>query len=497
MQDVAASASPPFFPVALARQPRGPSTSPPSVVADRYRLLGLLGKGGMGHVYRALQLDLRREVALKVLTGQSTKRGKELRHRFLQEASVAARLNHPHAVAVFDAGTDGPICYLAMELLRGESLQQSLRSARFGVADALEAGRQIGSALLAAHELGVLHRDVKPGNIFVLSPDARAANALPYVKLLDFGLAKHFAGPFPEVTQAGQRLGSPHYMAPEQVLGQPVDARCDVFGLGGVLFEMLTGRPANQEREPRQAMKAQVEGQIPPPSEVGFARGEVLLPQAAEALDHLVGRALHKDPDDRYASVATFLDAIVGAQRLMASGPIEASAMHELTRLVASDAARAAQPSSSLPGPTQWLSASRPPRSAGASHGSPPGRMPRGLLPIPLRAPRAAAKLASAPSVWPWTALMGAVVGLLGGASWQHAPRWTVEASPVACAVFVSGTKVCDATPCTIRWHREDVGKLATVRVSRHGFDDAVVTRTVQRPNKTLRVQMMPPVAAE
>jgi len=210
-------------------------TLPASI--GRYTITGELGRGAMGVVYRAMDPALERPIAIKVIAARTNLvplSGEELEARFLREARVAARINHPGVVTVHDAGREGNSLYLVMELVEGESLSERLARRRFPSApEALEVVAQAADALGAAHALGVVHRDVKPGNI-MLTRGGR-------VKVADFGVAKAI-GEQTDLTRAGTVIGSPAYMAPEQVRGEVLDGRADLFSLGVVLYELLLRR---------------------------------------------------------------------------------------------------------------------------------------------------------------------------------------------------------------------------------------------------------------
>ena len=203
----------------------------------RYRLDGEIGRGAMGVVYRAHDPQLQRDVAIKLISlAFAAGHGdpKEAAARFAREARVAARLQHPHVVAVYDAGEEGDQLYLVMELVAGDSLAQRLARGDFpGTGAALEMAAQTADALAAAHLAGVIHRDIKPGNL-LLTPSG-------FVKVSDFGVAKA-VGESTELTRTGMMVGSPAYMAPEQVQGFELDGRSDLFSLGVVLYEMLLHR---------------------------------------------------------------------------------------------------------------------------------------------------------------------------------------------------------------------------------------------------------------
>src|SRR5437870_5576503 len=217
---------------------------PPGTRLGSYEILAPLGAGGMGEVYRAKDLRLGREIALKVLPAEMSSSPERLA-RFEREARAVAGLNHPNIVTLFSVEDDGDVRFLTMELVEGQSLDHVLAPGGLPIARVIELGIGLADALAAAHEKGVVHRDLKPADV-VLTKDGR-------VKVLDFGLAK-LAAPDsnPELAQAatitsplsgeGQALGTVPYMAPEQVRGESVDARTDLFALGVVLYELVSGK---------------------------------------------------------------------------------------------------------------------------------------------------------------------------------------------------------------------------------------------------------------
>ena len=198
----------------------------PSGKIGKYEIKSVLGKGAMGVVYRALDPDIGRDVAIKTMSGEFLN-DKELRIRFLREAQSAGRLQHPNIVTVFELFEQEGTAYLVMELLEGASLYSLIKQKRpLDISEKLSILQQIAGGLNHAHENGIVHRDIKPSNVFV-SRDG-------VVKVLDFGVAKIGEG---ELTKAGTVFGTVEYMAPEQVRGQPVDARADIFSVGVVAFE--------------------------------------------------------------------------------------------------------------------------------------------------------------------------------------------------------------------------------------------------------------------
>lgn len=252
----------------------------------RYLIVGELGRGAMGAVYRAIDPLIEREVAIKTLLPHLPEvEMAQVRERFLREARSAGRLNHPNIVTIFDVGEQDGLAYIAMELLEGRTLQQILAEARrLEVETAADIAAQVADALDHALGFGIVHRDVKPANIMV-SASGRA-------KLTDFGVA-HL--PSAAMTQTGAALGSPKYMAPEQVLGQAIDPRADIFSLGSVLYEMLTGRTPF-EREGESTVFALMNRIVTEPHTPVLELNPALPP----AFDRILARALAKSPDDRY-----------------------------------------------------------------------------------------------------------------------------------------------------------------------------------------------------
>jgi serine/threonine-protein kinase len=251
----------------------------------RYEVLGELGRGAMGVVYKARDPIIDRVVAVKAIdSGRTGEAQASFTERFFQEARSAGRLNHPNIVTIHDAGEAGGQAYIAMEFLEGASLRDMLdEHAPLPVTRAVEIAGQVARGLAYAHEHGVVHRDVKPANIIVLH------NRRP--KITDFGIARLGEAD----VLAGSRAGSPKYMSPEQIRGDgALDGRSDVFSLGAVLYEMLTGRHAFNGGEATEIMRAVLEVMPEPPSAHN--------PRVPPELDAIVLRMLDKRPDARYPS---------------------------------------------------------------------------------------------------------------------------------------------------------------------------------------------------
>ena len=252
----------------------------------RYKILGELGRGAMGAVYRAVDPLIEREVAIKtLLPNLPPEVMDEVRERFIREARSAGRLNHPNIVTIFDVGEHDGVAYIAMELLEGRSLQQVMKESRLSFDAIAELVAQVADALDAAYQFKIVHRDVKPANVMV-APNGRA-------KLTDFGVARVDSS---SMTQTGAALGSPKYMSPEQVLGLPVDPRSDIFSLGVVLYEMLTQRtPFERPTDTTVfSLMNRIAGEPHPPL-------RSIDPKIPEGFERIVNRALAKKPEQRYA----------------------------------------------------------------------------------------------------------------------------------------------------------------------------------------------------
>lgn len=248
-----------------------------------------IGRGGMAAVYRAYQPQLERWVAIKVLQVGSS--SEEFLARFRREAKAIATLRHPNILTVYDYGEAEGVAYIVMEYVDGGTLKTRLTGEPMDWPDAAKLMIPVGRALAYAHTRGVIHRDVKPGNILLARPD--------WPLLADFGLAK-LTDTLGDITQPGASLGTPEYLAPEQAAGEPVDQRCDVYGLGVVLYLLLTAQVPCQAPTPVETMLRRLCELPAPPS--------TLNPRIAPRLDAVVMRALQRDPDDRYPSMQGMLD---------------------------------------------------------------------------------------------------------------------------------------------------------------------------------------------
>jgi len=277
-----------------------------ALVADRYRVERRLGEGGIGRVYRATQLQLGRAVALKLLHPELCGR-KEIVQRFEREARAASRLSHPGSVMVFDFGSWNGRLYLAMELVEGRSLDEVIKSGGpLEPERAIDLGAQLCEALQAAHAQGLLHRDLKPENILLM----RAVDGREIVKICDYGLAYLIddeGKSAPRLTREGSVAGTPEFMAPEQVLNRPLDARTDLYALGCVLYEMLAGTPPFQGASPMEILTRQLYDDPEPLAR----RARRPVPRA---LEQVVSWALQKVPANRPQGAAELRAALLATR---------------------------------------------------------------------------------------------------------------------------------------------------------------------------------------
>ena len=286
------------------QEQRSPSSDLVGTTLDHFRIVGRLGEGGMGVVYRAIDERLRRPVALKVLPDEAM-RDEARRRRFMREARSAAAVVHSNVAAVYEVDESGGHVYIAMELVEGTSLRHELARARLAIPECVRIAKGIARALAKAHEKGIVHRDLKPDNV-MLNEDRE-------VKVLDFGLAKLLDVNDAESLKglddtashdtAGRLMGTPAYMSPEQATGKRIDARSDVFSFGVILYEMLTGRRPFEGTSVMETLVAVARDEPAPPSSL------TAIPAAVELV---LFTCLQKDPQRRFASgreLAAALDA--------------------------------------------------------------------------------------------------------------------------------------------------------------------------------------------
>src|SRR5438876_1715052 len=269
-----------------------------------YKISRRIGTGGMGEVYLATDITAGRKAALKLLPARFTGDAERLK-RFQQEARAVVALNHPNILTVYEIGEDHSTHYIASEMIEGETLRQRLMRGRMELSEAVDVAIQVASALAAAHAAGIVHRDINPGNI-MLRPDG-------YVKVLDFGIAKLAEQEAPATmpkdealllveTNLGAILGTVPYMSPEQACGAPADKRTDIWSLGVVLYEMVTGHAPFAGDTPREVMTSILEKEPPPLTSH--------IKQTPAELRQIIGKALRKDRTERYQSVSEMLQAL-------------------------------------------------------------------------------------------------------------------------------------------------------------------------------------------
>lgn len=267
----------------------------------RYEVSSELGQGAMGVVYKAMDPLIDREVALKTINlSLAQEEREEFEGRFYQEAKAAGRLSHPNIVTIFDVGRSGDIAYIAMEYLHGRELRDLLNDNKMlPVEQVIDITSQVALGLAYAHENGIVHRDVKPSNVMV-GRDG-------HVKITDFGIARMASAAVR--TQTGMVLGSPKYMSPEQVMGRLTDQRSDIFSLGVMLYEMLTGQAPFQGENINAIMYQTLNSIAAPPSSLN--------PAVPEMLNFIVAKALAKDLDSRYQNARDLANDLRACRNVM------------------------------------------------------------------------------------------------------------------------------------------------------------------------------------
>ena len=464
-------------------------------VNDRFTIKALIARGGMGKVYRAEQAPLGRVCALKVLNpNYSGEADPEFHRRFFLEASTSSRLTHPNTVTVFDYGrTEDDIYYMAMEYLEGRTLHRAIREAgSLPEERGLHIARQVCRSLREAHALGVIHRDLKPANIFLMEHGDES----DFVKVLDFGLVKNMADkPEDQLTQTGLFMGSPKYMAPEQIQGLAVDGRTDIYSLGIILYEMFTGRVPFDRTTSVSILMAHVNE--PPPPMRGVKHDMVLSQQAED----IVMRCLAKDPAHRFASMDELLLALkhasssggqvqmTGAYGAYASGSMPAyDSMRPMS-------VTSAPPPAVISAPPPLFSSATPMPLASADISMETGAQPgnsRTWLPFAVLAavfvgaltgliafrvtsppPPTPAQLApttAIPSAHPKEPELKAPAPSAAPA--PQALKWKVTSDPEGASVRDDGVEVCTATPCELTYSGEaaDPSKPKHLSFSKGGY---------------------------
>jgi serine/threonine-protein kinase len=496
------------------------------VINDRFKINALIARGGMGKVYRAEQAPLGRVCAIKVLNpNYAGEHDPEFHKRFFLEASIASKLTHPNTVTIFDYGrTDDDIYYMAMEYLEGHTLHRAIREAgHFPEERAAHVARQICRALREAHSLGVIHRDLKPANIFLVEH----GDETDFVKVLDFGLVKNVSeNKGEDLTQTGLFMGSPKYMAPEQIRGDRVDARTDIYALGIIMYEMITGKVPFDRPNSVNILMAHVNEEAPPMRQMNPAIN------LSPAIEETVGRCMAKDPDQRFRS----MDEVLAALKRVGGGTLTATISGAGTGEY-----RSLSGSGSGPQMMQGNGTGSGPNPAFLSpSGSDPGSIPSPLS-VPSDSPAAGAPLVSQPPTRSGSkgTLVAAVIsalalaGIVGyialrpskpaagtgptpsvaavdptappatAAAPDTAPPTTASAptasSPVklrinsdpdGASVREDGVEVCSSTPCDISYKGSDAdpAKDHHLLVTRNGYRNE--SRTVKIGDSPVTVKL-------
>jgi serine/threonine-protein kinase len=499
------------------------------VISDRFKVAALIARGGMGKVYRAEQSPLGRTCALKILDPHyAGDYDPEFHKRFFLEASIASKLTHPNTVTIFDYGrTDDDIYYIAMEYLEGRTLHRAIRDAGFLPEErAAHVARQVCRALREAHAVGVVHRDLKPANIFLVEHGDEA----DFVKVLDFGLVKNVSeNKGEDLTQTGLFMGSPKYMAPEQIRGDSIDARTDIYGLGIILYEMITGKVPFDHPNSVNILMAHVSEAPPPMHQVNPAI------RISPQLRDIVGRCMAKSPDERFRSMEEVLAALksIGGTGLATSVGQQVAAGGPDASLAASGRRPVTAPSEDIGSDPTFVSTSgsdnstpvRPASHSPADSAALPG--PPFAVPPPrtYRAKRVAAMLGiggvamagsfvlvhaafrrEAPTAKPIAASepqARAMEYVTPRASAETTPpkvgplqqlpppaTLSVVTDPPGARVREDGVDVCDSTPCEIAYEGLDVAKEHKLVLLRSGY--RVETRTAKAAEGRVSVKLLP-----
>jgi serine/threonine-protein kinase len=444
-----------------------------TVLDGRYKLESILGEGGMGIVYLARHCIIDKRVAVKVLR-RDFAHDKAISERFLLEAKSASSIGNPHIVDISDFGRlpDGAT-YFVMEWLDGAPLSKLVSDGqRVPVARVLSIGRQIAEALFAAHQRGIVHRDLKADNIFLV----KRGTDPDFVKILDFGIAKVMTGPDPHKTQVGALFGTPHYMSPEQAAGAPVDYRTDVYGLGVILYELASGRVPF---EGNNLMEILTQHMYRAPVPIR----SLLQPQAVEVppgLDAIVMKALSKRPEQRYATMQEFARDL---ERL-ANGETPQALVEMRAR-----AASAFPASAPAPKPLPVAAPARPPR-RGRTRWDVYAGMTAVLMACGLTIGiflRAESGRAQVPAGSPGSAAMSVTVPAVPSNAKQDSPIDVLfAAEPLDAHVFRAGVDL-GSTPLTIE---VPAGQRITVEVRRNGY--ATRSMDLDGADKKVTLKLVP-----
>jgi serine/threonine-protein kinase len=489
-------------------KPREPGPDPliGRLVNGRFKVVSVIARGGMGKVYKAEQAPLGRICALKVLNPKyDGDRDPEFHKRFFLEASTAARLTHPNTVTIFDYGQSDDIYYIAMEFIDGKTLHRALREeGPFPEGRAAMIAAQVCRSLREAHTLGVVHRDLKPGNILLTD----RGDERDYVKVLDFGLVKDVTGEAEDLTQAGLFMGSPKYMAPEQILGNEISPRTDIYSLGVMIYEMLSGKVPFDRGASVGTLMAHV-NEPPPPLQANNPAINV-----SPLMESVVKKCLEKDPNNRYVSMKALLDALkrVGGDAMMvdtSEGLPAAYVGPSSGPMSGIPPERGSMPSQ--PSPTYTGSSGNHPAPAFATASisealnAPPDKTAivelrkgskRPLLWVALVALAAAGVFAflhvqkgglvaasdpvpplpTATATAAPTANAPATAATTTAAPAPTVRTVRVDTDPSGASVSENGVEICSATPCEVMFKGDGVSAEHTLKLTKKGFKPGKVT---------------------
>jgi serine/threonine-protein kinase len=443
---------------------------PGDMVDGKYRVEGFLAQGGMGVVLAATHLALGQPVALKLLK-QSAASDRVLVERFLREARASFRLRSENTVRVLDVGQlPGGLPYIVMELLEGQDLREVLQQRGGGLpeAEAVEYLLQVTRALQEAHALGIVHRDLKPRNLFL----TRRVDGTPIVKVLDFGISKVLGedGEQGPLTQPQMAIGSPRYMAPEQWKASPlVDARADIYSLGVILFELLTGQVPLRELAIGELMRRMAAGAMPSPRD--------LRPDVSEAVAKVVLKALRPYPEERYQTVTELAAALTAALPVATepeteSGPLSTTSA---TAVVPRDVLEARARALGMPAPPMSTRDDGPStRREGASLPT-PEPMTSPLRPRDRTAPMLAIPAAAPPSTLAPSTLAPSAL----------APSHPVSAPPVPLAQTLASSAAAQVRPSAGATLQSAVAEEVRARVEQHERERALAPFEVTLEDQT------------
>ena len=392
-----------------------------TVVEGKHRIDRIIGRGGMGVVASAVHIHLEERVALKFLEVKDEEVGHDFRARFALEARVCAKLRNEHIARVHDVGIwEGKVPFMVMEYLEGTDLRRSLRDgAKLSLSQAVEYVVQICDGLAEAHAHGIVHRDLKPANIFI----TRRQDGTELVKVLDFGISKWTTKEedVGELTKTGMMLGSPKYMSPEQLNGGAIDARADVWSIGAILYQALTGRPPYDFPQVTQTFMA-IAGGSPPPRPTSL---EPSIPQGVEAL---ILRCLTRDKEQRVQNVAELAGALLEA----VESPFAAQVRAQIGAVLEPAAAQ-----SNRSGPLSMTTGSHAVFSMGSTGSSQISLPPEARAPS--ARPSVGAKSRMGGKTW---AAAGVAVAVIGFVAFARAPRASEPAQAASAPVEASAANV-------------------------------------------------------